>query len=319
GGYARTPLGEMLPVYVKPPTSERIDGAFKLRWTREGMLESWTRLRATERDEEVRISEMPSFRSLTVAGGVKPGAVVLAEALIGEESRPAVVTQRFGKGRSAAMMIGDLWQWSISRPEVERDDLATFWRQTLRWLVAETPRHTDVSIEEGQHGDGRVLLTATVRNAEFQADDDATVEFQVTDPNGETQKLTADPGDTEPGRYVAEYWATVSGGYRVSTRVVTHDNEVLLPRDAGWVQAPEEREFRDLAVQTDYLRQLAERSGGECVTPDSVAQFVETLPTRRVPVTEPWVAPLWHQAWVFACAVGCLCAEWGLRRWKGLS
>ena len=47
-------------------------------------------------------------------------------------------------------------------------------------------------------------------------------------------------------------------------------------------------------------------------------QFVADLPNRRIPVTEPWIYPLWHQLWVFLFAACCLIGEWGLRRWKGL-
>ncbi len=47
-------------------------------------------------------------------------------------------------------------------------------------------------------------------------------------------------------------------------------------------------------------------------------KFVGGLPTRSAEITEPYVRPVWHQAWVFLLAIACLSAEWGLRRWKGL-
>ena len=31
------------------------------------------------------------------------------------QTRPAIVTQRFGKGRTAAALVGDLWRWSMER------------------------------------------------------------------------------------------------------------------------------------------------------------------------------------------------------------
>jgi hypothetical protein len=33
---------------------------------------------------------------------------------------------------------------------------------------------------------------------------------------------------------------------------------------------------------------------------------------------ESWSQPAWHTPVVFALAVLCLAAEWGLRRWRGL-
>jgi hypothetical protein len=35
-------------------------------------------------------------------------------------------------------------------------------------------------------------------------------------------------------------------------------------------------------------------------------------------VTETKVHPWWHGPFGFLAALGCLIAEWGLRRWKGL-
>ena len=46
--------------------------------------------------------------------------------------------------------------------------------------------------------------------------------------------------------------------------------------------------------------------------------FVAGLPNRKIPLTESWTYPLWHQWQIFLIAVACLVGEWGLRRWRGL-
>ena len=38
----------------------------------------------------------------------------------------------------------------------------------------------------------------------------------------------------------------------------------------------------------------------------------------KAPVTEVWTYPLWDQPLVFAFALLCFVAEWGLRRMRGL-
>jgi len=35
-------------------------------------------------------------------------------------------------------------------------------------------------------------------------------------------------------------------------------------------------------------------------------------------VMETWSYPLWHKPVVLLFALGCLVAEWGIRRWKGM-
>ena len=58
---------------------------------------------------------MPEFLTLNSAAFVRPGAVVMAEVQDAEENRwPALVVQRFGKGRTAALCVGDFWRWRLS-------------------------------------------------------------------------------------------------------------------------------------------------------------------------------------------------------------
>ena len=69
---------------------------------------------------------------------------------------------------------------------------------------------------------------------------------------------------------------------------------------------------------TERYWYLAETTGGEVLTLDALPDFVASLPNRKVPITEPWTFPLWHQWSVLALAICGLAGEWGLRRWKGL-
>ena len=46
--------------------------------------------------------------------------------------------------------------------------------------------------------------------------------------------------------------------------------------------------------------------------------FAKSLPNKHSPIMESWTFPLWHTPAMFAFALACFLAEWGLRRWKGL-
>ena len=98
----------------------------------------------------------------------------------------------------------------------------------------------------------------------------------------------------------------------------------LLPRSeignraTGWVSDPSTEEFQALQPNRELLERIASESGGEVVEANGLHEFVRTMPNRKIPVTEPWIYPLWHQWSVFLLAIACLAGEWGLRRWKGL-
>src|SRR5262249_19435593 len=80
GGYDRTPVGEMLPVYLdRHLAAAPQDESYRLRLTREGWLQPWVRLRANEQDETKRLSGMPPFKSINRIDSIKPGASIVAE------------------------------------------------------------------------------------------------------------------------------------------------------------------------------------------------------------------------------------------------
>ena len=105
GKYDRTPVGDLLPVYLDRPTPGAGNAEYRLVLTREGWLQPWVRLRKTEDEEEKRLGEMPPFRVLNQARGIKPGAVRLSEVQRrsrADRPRPGGPTVRQGPRRRAA-------------------------------------------------------------------------------------------------------------------------------------------------------------------------------------------------------------------------
>lgn len=366
--FAQTTLGELSPLYPPRSSSPELGGSadagdtigepppggpgYRLELTREGMLQPWVRLRENERAEADRIAGMPSFQTLSPIGQAKPGASVLAMARKPNgESQPAIAAQRFGKGRTVAIPLGDLWRWSMRRdvsklpagvslsladrqvPAVgdagsgsqpRRDDPAQAWRQITRWLVNESPRRVECQVLASDQPGEPVELVTTAYDETYLPIENATVLLEVLPPGGtdsqpgEAFTLTAEADWDIPGRYVAKFWARDPGGYRVTARVTAEDSSAVGEATTGWTADPTAAEFRELAVDRSGLQSLATATGGEVVDEERLDAFVASLPTRDVPVSQAWVYPIWHRPWVMLLAILCLCGEWGLRRWKGM-
>ena len=96
---------------------------------------------------------MPTFEVLNPLHEIKPGASVLATVSDANgQTYPALAVQRFGLGRSAALMIGDMWRWGLRDEEMQKD-LAKAWRQMIRWLVSDVPPRISVAAEAAPGGD----------------------------------------------------------------------------------------------------------------------------------------------------------------------
>ncbi|MDP6720360.1 MAG: glutamine amidotransferase [Pirellulaceae bacterium] len=320
GKYDRTPIGELLPIYLDRVSDEPLE-RYRLDLTREGLLQPWVRLRSTEQDEEERIREMPAFKTVNRVNTLKPGATVLANLQSDDgHDYPGLVVQRFGKGRAGAILIGDMWRWSLRRRDSQNDDLQQSWRQTMRWLVSDVPGRIDV---DAQHQDDNpsnpIELHVTVHDESYDPLDNASVTVTVTTPDDKTVELTAAPSQNKAGIYVALYQPRLAGGYRAQVLALAPDGSEIGQRETGWVADPETKEFESLIPNRTLLQEIAEKTEGEVIELSDIHGFVSSLPSRKIPVTEPWIYPLWHQWGVFCLAAACLIGEWGLRRWKGLA
>lgn len=324
GKYDKTPIADLLPVYVDE--SQTLDRFSNLRFelTREGFLQNWVRLRQTEGDEKNRIDLMPDFDVINPLPDVKPGASVVATVTdqFGEK-HPALAVQRYGNGRSAALTLGDFWKYGM-RSEELAEDFAKSWRQMIRWLVADVPKRVDIEASTiAGDPNQAVELTIRAKDPEFNTLDNASVELQVVPigADGEEQnpiRLQIEPSANESGVYSATYVPRGTGGYLAQTVVTNAAGAEVGKDEVGWTTDLAAEEFRSLKPNRSFLETLAKQTGGEMVFANSLDSFASHLPNKKSPVMEAWTEPLWHTPLVFAFALACFVAEWGLRRWRGL-
>jgi hypothetical protein len=343
GKYDRTPVGELLPVYMSRSRTSlaqgqgqdqgqgqgqgpgQADPEYRLVLTREGWLQPWVRTRKTEEEERQRLTAMASFRTLSRVDNIKPGAVVLAEVRDADgHAAPALVAQQFGKGHVAALLIGDLWRWGIRREDPAESDLDRSWRQTVRWLVGDVPSRLEGAVRPKADPAATAVtpaveLAARVRDADYRPLDNAKVAFKITLPDGETLALDAEPDGREAGAYAATYVPRQPGTYRVIATANAPDGSTIGEREAGWTAQPAADEFARLDPDRQYLATIAEATRGELVDGARLDSFVASLSSRHAPITEPWTSPLWHQPLYLLITILCLTAEWGLRRIHGLA
>jgi hypothetical protein len=329
GAYARTPIGDLLPVYLDgPPSAAPPVAGWKMELTREGLLQPWARLRDNEPEERARRVTMPGFEVVNRVRGLKPGASLIADLHDPAGTViPGLATQRFGRGRSAALLVGDFWRWGLI-DEATHADLDKSWRQLLRWLVADVPQRVELAVAP-QPGDpnAAVKLEVRARDAKFQPLDEAAVTIEVQPvpfggPGGALDqpiRLVAEPALSEPGLYEATYVPRRSGGYR-ATAIATNAAGAEVGRaEAGWSVDLAADEFRSLAPNRALLERIARETGGRVIAAKDLESFVRQLPDRRAPVMEAWSFPLWHTPEMFGFALVCLLAEWALRRRKGMA
>ena len=322
GKYDKTPIGEMMPVYINRKAVTMNAGSGSIEFSREGWLQPWVRLRKDRASEESRLDESPPMFTVNPVGSAKPGASLVSyfQGADGIQ-HPLLVTQTFGKGKSVAITVGDLWRWGFSNPDQpeQMQDMNKFYRQLMRWIITDVPKRVSLESKiDSSQFPPKVLLEVTVNDDKFFPDSTAEVMIKVTDPDGQPSELRAALSSQKPGTYIAEYTAMNEGFYEAKALVTGESKEPIGESLSGWAVNSGLAEFQNLNGNQALLQKLAEDSGGTVVPKVELASFVEELKKEPLPVMETKTSPLWHLPVFFLLALLCFAGEWALKRWKGL-
>jgi uncharacterized membrane protein len=264
-----------------------------------------------------RWKKLPYLMDYQDPGRPKPGAAVLAEMHSGEHAMPLLVTESYGRGRTAVLATGGTWRWQMSLPLGDRShDL--FWQQLLRWLVSDTRGRLIASVPNlTLFDDGHVQIAADVRDSEYHPAADALVTGRVIGPAGLTATLALDPVPDSPGRFQADWAAPTPGLYvaELTARRGAEDigNDVVtFQRVDGVAENFHTEQNRAL------LEALAADTGGRYMRPEELASLSREIPYSQAGITVEQIKELWNMPFAFLLILALRVTEWLLRRKWGI-
>jgi uncharacterized membrane protein len=324
GGYAPTPLADVLPVVLDEahaPTPAFF-AEMKVEPTPFGMTHGVTQIAATEDESAERWKHLPPLSTLNPIRRTKPGALSL---LLGRGqglAGPQVVLayQRYGAGKSLAFTVDDSWLWQM-HADMPLEDMTheNLWRQLLRWLVSGVPGPVTVSASPARTAPGStVALVAAVTDGAYLKVNDARVVAHVKEPSGAERELPLEWSVGKDGEYTATLTPHDKGAYAVRVDAVRAG--AVLGTGTVEVQAADlDNEFFGAEMQRPRLERLAQETGGRFYTTRTVASLPDDIRYGGGGATVQEEKPLWDMPVLFLAIVGLVSAEWGYRRHRGLA
>jgi uncharacterized membrane protein len=323
GGYAGTPVAEVLPVILEGDVTNREYFAeLKVKPTRAGLTHAATQIAKSERESEERYKALPPLSAANVVTRAKPGATTLLTGTPtnGAADHVILAYQRYGRGISIALPVQDSWLWQM-HADMALEDLTheNFWRQLTRWLVHDVPMPVEVALSSDRVEPGeRLVLTADVADSSFMQVNDAQVTARVTTPAGDLLEVPMEWTGARDGEYRASMALRESGMHQV--RVEARRGDHALGNDVVHVNAaPSSAEFFDAHLNATTLKRVAEETGGRYYTPANVATLADDISYtgRGDTVTERM--DLWDMPAIFVLVVLLIGFEWVFRRVRGLA
>lgn len=263
-----------------------------------------------------RWKKLPYLMDYQEAGTPKPGATVLAEMNAAGRKMPLLITQNYGRGRTSVLATSGSWRWKMSQP-LEDHTHEAFWQQLLRWLVAGSPGRVAASVPSPMLFDeGRVQLSAEVRDKNYLPASDARVEAHVLGPQGMAALIELAPNPDTPGVFQAEWTAEKPGSYRIEVAAKRSDED--LGRDVLMFQRMDGvAENFHTEQNRELLERLSAQTGGRYWRPQELSRLASEIPYSDAGITVRETKELWNMPVVFLLILLLRSCEWLLRRkWR---
>jgi len=327
GGYAETPLAELLPVTMDPRERQRLGEAIR----GDVQLSGPIRMRPTkplgERHYLMGLGEagsgltwdkLPALEGANRFGAVKPSAQTLAETA---EGQPLLVISEAG-GRVMAFAGDTTWRWWMEgfAPEHKR-----FWRQVILWLARKdelTDGDVWIRLADRRYSRGqRVEFTAGARSPQGEPLTDARITAEVTRPDGSQQKLNlVRQGDDFAGAFDG---AEAAGDYAISISASDAKGTPLGTAKSRFLVFEQDLELDNAVADPTLLASLSamtSSSGGRSLAPEELPRLLEEIakqPREMEVETQEKITP-WDTWPYFVLFVGTIGTEWYLRKRWGL-
>ena len=264
-----------------------------------------------------RWKKLPYLMDYQEAGTPKPGAAVLAQMRAGSSKYPMLITQNYGRGRTAVLATSGTWRWQMSMPLGDTSH-QMFWQQLLRWLVADTPGRVVATIPNRTLlDDGHVHFSADVRDDEYQPAPDAKVEAHVIGPGGISSTVEMVPVPDTPGSFQADWTADKAGSY-VAEVTAGRGSEELGRDVVTFLRSDDVAENFHTEQNRDLLERLAQQTGGRYWRPGDLGKLAEEIPYSQAGITMRETKELWDLPILFLLILLARSMEWLLRRRWGI-
>lgn len=324
GGYAGTPLEELLPVEMKQ--AEKSDGRvapdlhyfqnLQMLPTGRGGTHYLMRLDNATNPNTIW-SKLPPLQK---ANKLKPRHQLVEVLAQSEEGAPLLFAHEFGRARVLAFAGDTTWLWHLNGFQQEH---TRFWQQVILWLSRKEfdndssvwARVDPRNFRQGQ----RVPITFGARDDRGEPLANANFQVTVKTPDGKEfspsfqgsgGERALEINNTElPGDYWVKVDATLDGqpiGPSAWTRFLI---------DAG------DPELDNPAADYQLLEEIAKLSGGSMILPEDLDDYLEQLQNERLPsleLTEIHRNSLWDNSYVMLLFVFIISSEWFLRKKSGL-
>ncbi len=309
----------------KVPPAER---GMRLRLTPEGETEPLFQFDVNPEINREIWAQLPGHLWF-LQGNLKPGATVLAygispfNAPLDEDTDGVIIQRQYGSGQVFWIGIDSTWRW---RFRVGDRYHHRFWgqlaRSAARNKAAAGNEFVKFSLSKTDIDAGEIS-TASARwtqeyLAQFPDVKSSVAIYKATDPEKVIASFDLSRQKSQPLIHEANIPALPAGEYLlklITAPEVATGKAITTPL---FVHEIKTIELGNLASNPQLLSKIAESSGGQLLTPQTIDQLLELIPSLNQKTTNQDEFTLWDHWLILVLIMGILTVEWAIRKLNGL-
>ncbi len=270
---------------------------------------------------------LPPIFKLRGAFGATPGSIVLAKAKYQnvETDEPLIIANHLGNRKTVVVLCYGIWRWKLlTAPNKEFEGFfETFVDNVARWLIAPAEEEfIKFKIAKNFYSeDESVEFSAQVYSEDYSPISDADVRVKIL--NQSSGELVSEFNLEQVGFGLYSGSVNLSrGDYRYEA-VVSRKGKDLKDFSGRFTVGESEVEFLNTRMDVKLLREIAQKTRGEFLTPDEIdnlPKIISSLPDFKPAVIErrrEYV--LWSRVEPLLIVIILLSIEWFLRKRYGLA
>jgi uncharacterized membrane protein len=291
GGYAKTPLEDLLPVKMaeteiqdfgaKLRADKHLPGPVQIRPAAKHAGSFLTLLAAPDKNAAVWQALPPLVNGANRLEN--NGGIVYLEDATGN---PILIgkTAGIGRGRSLAFAGDSTWRW-VSHGHEEAHK--RFWRQLALWLGGKDQNQDGpvwvLAKERNMYVNQGVDLSAGARGADGQPLADFDLEAEVIRRDDRFAELSTEklPFNRQADKRTVTFKPTQPGDYVVRVRAVQGGKELGKAEERFLVREPKQLELQNPVPDLATMQKIARETGGLAVSPGEFEKVLERL--RQIP------------------------------------
>ena len=332
GGYAGTPLADVLPVEMKESETQpfeadilkelHINRPISLVPTQNHFL---TRISDTESSKEAWRALPPLVGANRLVPKKSPTVAVFLES--DDEARYPILISTDVGGRVLAFAGDSTWRWRMNDKRREFDQ---FWRQLVLYLAfwdSKNDQNLTIDLSKRRFAaNSRIRFGVNVRTATGEFVPGVDFKAILQQPDGTQEKIAIVPNGEE---YRCELNRDLLGNSGVHRIVVeaTKDGEFVGRGEREFVILDRDKEKANPAANPQQLARLASQTaefGGVAIQPEELAaildEFIANPPIKKIEIPTSWRLGerMSDASFFLGTFVLLLGIEWGLRKKWGL-